>query len=485
MNLNTVISNMQQVHREKFHKLIRLTFNKYPKSKKRIPRSKISEHHVKEMVASGLCEKVTEKCRVTSNIFLVPEIEKHRFRVITWPIELNSNITEIYKEMGTFSLNDITETFVIVQDSTHGAVIDLKCSFYQVGLSTAQGDAFIFKANDQRYRMKKLPMGLSTSAEIMQLICTQLTEKCNQVHIVVHIDNILIAGSKDKVNEAVSTILETAKSQDITVGECLSGSQVEAFGFRFDFQSQEVTISAKKLIKIKALRDVQWQSLTIREFLAHYGKIFYYARAMWSHSTSTNCLSDHFNSIQLLRQTARKITETDYLTLDTELHLTNTDISSIKKMLESLLRSPAVPLTSLKRKFLTVTSDASNTGAGWIVRDENNNILREMSTDSTDDLRHINEKELHSLGLAIKACSQMIKEPHQISWYSDNITAITVLEKKSSASRTLNDVLRFVQHMSQIYNLPVTRSKWIPTAQNEADELSRIGIVTDVWKTLC
>ena len=62
------------------------------------------------------------------------------------------------------------------------------------------------------------------------------------------------------------------------------------------------------------------------------------------------------------------------------------------------------------------------------------------------------------------------------------MTAITVLEKKSSASRTLNDVCSFVLQMAWIYDFPITNAVWIPTASNEADGLSRLGYVTDTWK---
>ena len=487
LNFKKVMQHMSSTSREKMNKILQLTFESVvPDSAKGVRKSTISKEHLDMMEASGLCEKLQERTRTTSSMFLVPELEKTRWRIITWPKQLNDAIEQNYKNMGTFSLNDITETFLQVQNATYGAVIDLKCSFYQVGLTPTQSNAFIFNTNSGQYRMKKLPMGLTTSAEIMQLICTQLSTDCVQVQITTHIDNILITGKKAQVEAAVSIIVNTAKEQDITIGECIQGVQVQAFGFLFNFEEKQITIAKKKMEKLQKLKSTTWKELTVRDFLSIFGKMQYYARAMWSAPTSTTTMADHFNCLQVLRQIARTLTsQPPTLSLDSQLYLTSKDIYEIKRFLHATIRSKPISTQSIKRKIITITSDASNNGSGWIIYDENERELRRTSTENISDERHINEKELHTLGEAIRTYSELqIPGEKQVLWKSDNSTAITVLQKKSSASRTLNDVCLFVLHISRIHNLPVTKLQWIPTDENAADGLSRMGIFTDTCPQL-
>ena len=167
---------------------------------------------------------------VNTVCFLVPEPHKTRNRVIAWPIWANDQADKMpYEWDHTTSIQtDIIDIARSIYNFTHAAVFDLRCSFFQIPISSVTSYAFVFEFKGRKYAWTRLPMGYTSSAELMQIVCQELA-KCAikkagltghpSLTFHVHVDNILFLADEQSIAAVICAMNEIATAHNIVLSE--------------------------------------------------------------------------------------------------------------------------------------------------------------------------------------------------------------------------------------------------------------------------
>jgi len=214
-------------------------------------------------VKNGIAIAMPKGTPVTCHSFSIIEENKaigenkrgNRRRDIKWARLFNEKcVEEGYK--ANVNLKHHSAYFDRVHQA-FGACFDMKAGFYQVQLPKA--DLFTFMdENGDVFGLNRLPMGISTAPEIMQIVTSTLAGDplfCNPIYrsaalVDVWIDNILFTGSEEKVRRstelfkrAVADTGATLNLEDST--EC--SKLIEFIGMKFDFEKGTVGRSRTRL----------------------------------------------------------------------------------------------------------------------------------------------------------------------------------------------------------------------------------------------
>ena len=132
-----------------------------------------------------------------------------------------------------------------------GATFDLKAGFFQIELPSSS--LFTFKdVEGNVYGLSRLPMGICTAPEIMQIITSTIsgdpthcipTYRSSAV-VDVWIDNILFSGSSNKVNDSVKQFKANVEACKGTINwkdSVESSKELEFIGMKFNFDSKEIS----------------------------------------------------------------------------------------------------------------------------------------------------------------------------------------------------------------------------------------------------
>ena len=429
-------------------------------------------------------------------LFLVAEGDKKRWRIITWPISMNMHMETSYFTKDEFTLEDVLDIckWMGTQAGKSGFTVDLKCSFYQVLLPEQIRDAFVFRVGKRFFRFRRLPMGLATAPEIMQLISTVLAEEAKaksggqglRVSYKVHVDNIVFVGEENDCLEVQKNLIEIAKEWKITFSENTTvSSSVTFVGMVFDLGKPDsryssVTASIKKIEKIAKLTlpmhtDVQHCISTI-------SKLLYYSRILWhsdvlfpqaSDSGNVRSLAFYYVSITFFRQLARVI-GSDMSSLKNQLTITPQIMNDFHRWKATLLGSPAAQLnlSSFKLFKSEVWTDASLEATGVVVRTTSG---EEHFYKEVFEIEHINCLELRTLGDYIKEFCWVQRNMtiNAIDWFTDSQVAFYAMEKKYSGSYQINECLKFIQFQLARSRGIIHRQSWVPTETMLADYLTR------------
>ena len=305
------------------------------------------------------------------------EPSKHRNRIIGWPIWANDCE---YDWSDLCEQEDILKIIDDIQEAQFGACFDLKCSFYQVDLPPHANAAFVFEVDGAKYCFNRLPMGYSASAEIMQLISQTLAEigaRNTNVKFHVHVDNIMYYGSKSDVQMAMNQLITFAKGCNVTFSETpqAPASKVLFHGVYIDFDNKTIAMGDKAINKFSAFdafldkRMSETKSHIINfeinsgEFplLKMIGTGTFWSRTMYAGTRfMAGCMASRFAVMQLIRAVARA---------QFHQHTTFAMNRGSANQLRAWLRSIPVMITPpLYDNTVTVTTDASTTGGGFVIQ---------------------------------------------------------------------------------------------------------------------
>ncbi|CAD2215151.1 hypothetical protein AGDE_03479 [Angomonas deanei] len=232
-----------------------------------------------------LIEPLTKEQGLVASAFSVVE-EKHgklRRRFILWPKVVNEWLAaQEYKP--EYELPTQPWPSVLAEC---GGVTDLTTSFFQVELPPELRPLFTMVAEDgSRYQMRVLPMGLSISPEIMQMITATLAghpdyaaNPYSSVHVNVWIDNIQVTGPKPKVQTVLRDIKRTASQCGITLNEdeTLVSTEYTFAGIRFNHNDKTVALGEKAHRKLCS--DYK-EHYTLEELERLFGKLWFAARVL-------------------------------------------------------------------------------------------------------------------------------------------------------------------------------------------------------------
>ena len=406
------------------------------------------------LVATGVASKTDAP--VSLSAFVVAEFAKRRRRCIHHPRIFNEHL-----EVPRIRLPGVAALRRLVCDSDCFFTADFTSFYYQFDIS-AVSKYFVFEdADGQRYRLLRLPMGLSVSCSIAQFVSRILSLRASEAAgtlSAAYIDNVLFGGTASAIARVRTEFLRLAKEVGLTVGD-MSGpaTSVEFTGLVLDAHAKTIALSTRGLDKI---RELDFKGVTTRRQALHlFGVLFSASRI------HPEYFAEFFFGVRFYRRMCSDIQHGR--SIDEPFTVWPALYPSFTRTCQRLLENVPVPVMT-QGDILVLATDASSVGFGYSVHgdSEARGGGRWLAADAD---RHINEKELLAVVFALKALSPPMS--HKLVILVDSTVAFHALRKGYSASPGVNQVC------AEIWGLiPKTTAldlRWIPSVANPADPPSR------------
>lgn len=339
---------------------------------------------------------------------------------------------------------------------------------------------FTFRdTNGNAYGLSRLPMGISTAPEIMQIITSTLAgdpmfckpEFSTSALVDVWIDNVMFTGSEEKVKKSVAAFKKTVAEAGATLNdretiEC--SREVDFIGMHFDFENGTIDLAKKNRDKINAMDFATGNRMRIGDLETAT------ARLMYASSVLGVRLAKYYYAIKFLR---RKLSElnretasrSDYVTIPAS------SLESYRQWHNELKNSKPRKVPDPKgRKRYTLWTDASLTGWGAVLIEEETQRAHIVAGrwSAEDAMRHINILEAKALLIALERFDMI--DNVVIQPKIDNTSVIGVVRKGMSNSADLSEHIAEIDSVIEKRNIILLRPHYVKSADNLADSWSRL-----------
>ena len=445
-----------------------------------------SNKTVKQMQRNDIIEEATSGSTPNTIIFPIPEYDKERNRIIGWPLWANGWTYEW--DHTTAKQSDAVELTRMVHSASWAATFDLKASFFQVGLEPNQRQAFVFTVRGRVFCFKRLVMGYTASAEIMQLLTQAIAQIVTSSigghpRFIVHVDNVLFLGSFDEIQAVIKAMNEAADTFSVTFSETqlIPLQRVKFFGMILDFCAKTVTMADKAVTKFERMTDFllgertktqghivnlsilggQWPLLSI------VATITFWSRTMWRGAYfSQGMIASKYSEMN----TIRAITSAACAG-ETVFKCNMGAFTRLIRWIHDIPRHITIPASTRRCRIIT---DASITGGGAIIQFDGESPRHLAFPWPTPvSPKDIAIYELRAIAIAVAWVGiQMI--PTEVYLYTDSQPGLGALQKGYSPVKAINEEVRRILRHATANNMFITHITYIPTYENPADELSHV-----------
>lgn len=416
--------------------------------------STISSAAIKALVESGVIARDEEEASGVgqSRVFLVPEADKRRFRVITESVFANwatspppnprfKKIHRVLKELADGSL---------------AVTFDFKCFFFQFNLGQQVQKFFTFHNEGEPWKMLKLAMGFKHSVNIAQSVSLFLALKAMvnmrlQVKMDVYVDGVIFSGENRMLLKLVSdNFMKVCMKFDVEIGAFSDITQkVEWRGLEVDLDSKVYRLKTKWITKLLVRGNLgledSWGAMA-----SVLGMIIY-AQSMGK--------PDPVLALRTTRILAR------HASTDDRMIVRDPDaLRTIAVAIAEVAKNPWIPLpTTFDENIPVLITDASSVGKGGavlVLRGEKPMILTpELSTSV------IAEREMEVIVKAIVAGREILQRG--VTIITDNMAVAHAIARARGWNETTAEFLRIISAT------PIKAVHYIKSAANPADGLSR------------
>eukprot|EP00388_Colpodella_angusta_P006618 GDKJ01019402.1.p2 GENE.GDKJ01019402.1~~GDKJ01019402.1.p2 ORF type:complete len:367 (-),score=30.88 GDKJ01019402.1:50-1150(-) len=357
-----------------------------------------------------------------------------------------------------------------------GATYDLKASFFQVELPDHTLFTFVDEAG-HKYGLTRMPMGICTAPEIMQIITSVLAgdrtmvqpQYASKALVDVWIDNVLFSGSEKKVKLSVADFTKAVSNAKATINwKDSSGpsSQLQFIGMSLNFANKTIALAPKNHSKLEKLSFASRMIVSDIESAT--------SRLMYASSVLGVPLTRYYFAIKFLR---RKLSEINRETI-TRSDTVSVPPSSLKQYQEwqaALLRAtPRKISPSDKRMDFSLWTDASTIGWGAVLVNDFSQQVKVVAGKWTaeEQLIHINVLEAKALHNALRLFDDITAAT--LACLIDNTSVVSVVSKGFSHSADLNEQVLNIQNTCALRRIRLLRPKYVNTKENIADVWSRV-----------
>ena len=430
-------------------------------------------------VENGIAVALPRDTPITCNYFSIVERKDSgdRRRAIHWAKLFNEHCDAAgYKAQ--VNLRHHSHYFPRVEQD-FGACYDLKASFFQVLLPSK----FLFTFADENgsvYGLKRLPMGISTAPEIMQIITSTLAgdplfckPKFKSSALVdIWIDNVLYSGTLNKVRESAAAFRSRIAEANATLNEKESRDackKLDFIGMSLDFEAKTIDLSPKNKKKVHDLNFDVGSRIKIGDLETATARLMYASSILGVH------IAKYYFAIKFLRRKLSELNRETALRSDT-VTIPASSLDAYRRWHNEIKSSSArkVPNLRGKRSF-TLWTDASTTGWGAVLVDDVTQQVFIVAGrwSSEDSLAHINVLEARALLLALskfEMISDSVVQPR-----IDNTSVVFSVKKGTSKSADLSIEIDNIDRIAKRKCIYLKEPIFIRSADNLADYWSRLA----------
>lgn len=432
---------------------------------------------ISDYLARGIISRVSEAfARAISPVFLVPRPGKVP-RLVLDLKRLNSLLVPPPK----FSLPRVTSPPPLYSGrGSQGFTVDFESGFYSVEMHSSALPFLCFRGMGQDvYCFNRLVMGLSWAPFIFQTVSQAAVSIAlsfvDGVEGCVYIDDAVFSSPKkdpDKRNVLLAIFQALGFSVNWSKSTDWSG-QLQWLGFSLDLESNSILPLRSKVAK--ARREA-------RAFArgAESPSLSFSVRAVASTLGRLTHLSPSFPSLLLITKPLQQEVSIMARTVGWKgtMSVLPSRGRSWRRVVD-LLSQPPIPLPISPPPFTRILStDASDLGTGWVLRDSHGNLLREGSRHflGEDIASPINAKEYKALRWALEDCSDLVRD-QAVLCRLDNTNCVSWVRKKTASWKARQDAFA-VWSLARDLRFSLT-PVWVPSKDQEADALSRKPLPND------
>ena len=418
-----------------------------------------------DMERDGIIAKCDEPTDWVSSLLIV-EKKNGSLRLCLDPRDLNKAIKREHFVIPT--CEDVTARL-------HGkrvfSLIDMTNGFWQVCLDDESSRLCTFNTPFGRYRMRRLPFGISSAPEVFQKRNMQVFGDIDGVHII--FDDLIIAASDDNEHDQIlGKVLERARENGVRFNKSkvqLRLPEVKYLGHLLS--ANGVRPDPDKVI---AIRDMPTPG-DRKELLRFLGMTTYLSKFIPGYSTITDPLR------MLLKK-------------DVPWQWHPEHDSAVRKLKEQVEKAPTLAYFNPNRPVV-IQTDASSTGIGsCLLQDERPIAFASRSlTDAETRYAQI-EKELLAIVYACEKFSHYIYG-HQTTVHSDHKPLEAIWRKQINATspRLQRMLLRLLKFQLRIEYLPGSKMciadalsrACLPTTDNDRVLSEEMDIMVHVVLSSC
>ena len=513
---------MSDNHRNRFDELWKMTFHDtfaYLKNTitaeqqarlnaDAVKNSTYLKKHAARLVSDSICRNVAPSDTVNNvgqnTCFNVLELDsdgQQRLRAITWTHLINDYLAEVANYQPQMSQLQAPGYFIDdVRRETAGTG-DCKISFYQVLIPEEVRRMFRFCDNEGNwYELLRLPMGLRTSAEMMQLIVETISGKITavkptavingqtvklastQTRTSVWIDGFRSAGSAAEVKHDLDRIRLVGKYVNITWkgGDISLTDEYDFIGIHFNHKTHVVSVAQKTVSKLPKSYSYDSEVL-ITDLEKDISRLFFCS------SVLRIVPGNYFYAMKWVNRQVSKLNRGT--PLDTTVSLPRSVCDPLNKWLKAAKSSlTLLPDDDQKQqnrnnnndtlvKYDLLFTDASKFGWGayLVTSDSQVAIIGGKWNEQVvnPSAEKIAELEARALFLALEYFKQRLLRHKNVDIRIDNTSVVAAVEKgKSKTSPTLNAAI--VDSVNWLVENDFSFSvSYVNTKDNWADKPSR------------
>ena len=521
LHIDRVRELMSENHRKRFDELWKMTFYDAfaylkntitPEQQARLnadalKNSSYLPKHGGRLVSDNICRDVPSSDAVNNvgqntcfNVLELDSDAQHRLRAITWTHLINDYLAEVAKYQPQMSQLQAPGYFIDdVRRETAGTG-DCKISFYQVLIPEEVRRMFRFCDNEGNwYELLRLPMGLRTSAEMMQLIVETISGKITAVkptasingqtvklastatRTSVWIDGFRSAGPAAEVKHDLDRIRLVGKYVNITWkgGDISLTDEYDFIGIHFNHKTHVVSVAQKTVSKLPKSYSYDSEVL-ITDLEKDISRLFFCS------SVLRIVPGNYFYAMKWVNRQVSKLNRGT--PLDTTVSLPRSVCDPLNKWLKAAKSSLTLLPDDQKQnnnnnkdttlvKYDLLFTDASKFGWGayLVTSDSQVAIIGGKWNEQVvnPSAEKIAELEARALFLALEYFKQRLLRHKNVDIRIDNTSVVAAVDKgKSKTSPTLNTAI--VDSVNWLVENDFSFSvAYVNTKDNWADKPSR------------
>ena len=436
-----------------------------------------------KMVADGIVKPISAELEKSSptlgtmKAFTVVEMEKKRRRVIHWPEAHNTFLNEAYQP--ELSLDHISK-YLKIAHANSGAVLDLRCGFWQVPISEKARPYYRFRdASGRLFEMTRLMMGHRASVELMQILTSVVAGDPNfvsrkyaapeNVGISVWVDGICFFGEEKDVHTAIEAAQRRAKKLRMTFKEPAQQpqSEFEYIGVQWNLKNHTVTLAEKTRKRLpKQLPSQGEYFMTAQEVEQLAGRLIHAA------GVTQTPLVNYYYAMKFARRICNTLNNGAHP--NHEVRIRGVALAQLHDWINEALATHKPRLIDQGAIAPVLFVDATLEDYGAVLVLPTSQVLTSGGKFTDGESKHIAIREAEAVLFGLQDFERHLNNDavRVIEIRSDNTTAENLIRRGTSKTEELARVIKKIMRASLKWNAAIDIRR-IESKANPADELSR------------